>query len=118
LPPDVLGELSRLVLAHKEVFATRLPAVVANLMPHIKAGMVEAACGILDIKELEDAVMGVLAANGVKPQLGRSVRCESEIVNDGQDYRCEWPNGHNGPHQSGSLHGGVNWSDGLVRKPV
>ena len=67
LPPDVLGELSRLVLAHKEVFATRLPAVVANLMPHIKAGMVEAACGILDIKELEDAVMGVLAANGVKP---------------------------------------------------
>jgi len=68
LPPDVLGELSRLVLAHKEVFATKLPAALECLAPHIKAGMMEFAMGIFQIKEVEDAVMEVLGRNGVKPQ--------------------------------------------------
>lgn len=67
LPPEVLGELSRMVLTHKEVFAAKLPAVMEGLMPHIKAGMMEAAMGILELKEVEDAVMEVLARHGVKP---------------------------------------------------
>lgn len=67
LPPDVLGELSRLVLAHKEVFATKLPAALECLAPHIKAGMMEFAMGIFQMKEVEDAVMEVLGRHGVSP---------------------------------------------------
>src|ERR1700741_5428084 len=67
LPPEVLSQLSRLVLAHKDVFAQRLPAVIESLMPHIKAGFMEQAMGILDVKQIEDAVMDVLRAPGVEP---------------------------------------------------
>ena len=74
LPPEVLGELSRLVLTHKEIFAARLPAVMEGLMPHIKAGMMEAAMGILELKEVEDAVMEVLARHGIKPYVDTVTR--------------------------------------------
>ena len=67
LPPDVLQELSKLVLTHRDLFAERLPLVMTALLPHIKAGMMETAMGILDIKEVEGAVMEVLAQHGVKP---------------------------------------------------
>jgi hypothetical protein len=67
LPPEVLGELSRLVLANKEVFAVKLPKVLEGLAPHIKAGMMEFAMGIFQMKEVEDAVMEVLGRHGVKP---------------------------------------------------
>jgi len=100
LSPEVLGELSRLVLTHKEIFAARLPAVMEGLMPHIKAGMMEAAMGILELKEVEDAVMEVLARHGVKPVTNRCPdTCEGS--------RCEGLVGHPGPHASA----GLAWSN-------
>jgi hypothetical protein len=101
LPPEVLGELSRLVLANKEVFAVKLPKVLEGLAPHIKAGMMEFAMGIFQVKEVEDAVMEVLRRHGVKRTV--VVRCLAEKVIDGFDRRCTKPIGHNGNHTQDSF---------------
>lgn len=69
LPPDMLSELSGFVLRHKETFGTVIPALMENLFPHIKAGMMEKAMGILDLKEVEGVIMDVLKENGVKPEV-------------------------------------------------
>jgi hypothetical protein len=116
LPPEVLGELSRLVLTHKEVFAAKLPAVMEGLMPHIKAGMMEAAMGILELKDVEDAVMEVLARHGVKPVT--QVRCLAERVIDGFDRRCTLPVGHDGAHTQDKVTWWTNDSPNAVNGNV
>ncbi len=65
LPKNLLTKLADLVLADREEFAKALP-VLMGLMPHIRAGAMEAAMGIVNVKDLEDTVTAVLTENGIK----------------------------------------------------
>jgi len=65
LPKDLLAKLADLVLADRDEFAKALP-VLMSLMPHIRAGAMEAAMGIVNVADLEAVVTRVLQDNGVR----------------------------------------------------
>jgi hypothetical protein len=70
LPPALIDDVAKLavkfIVVHRQALEAVLPAVVADLMPHISAIGMEKALGYFNMKEVEEDVMSVLATFGIK----------------------------------------------------
>ena len=64
LPAEVLQVLvhvaETVIVKHRDALEKALPIVKDLLMPHVGAVIMESSMGILNSKELEDTLMGVL----------------------------------------------------------
>lgn len=60
VPPPVVRTVAEVIVGNMELFAkTLIPAFVENIMPHLKAGGLESAAGILEKDEIEELLKGV-----------------------------------------------------------
>jgi hypothetical protein len=62
LPPEVVKGILSVIIPHQAALARTVPLVVPLIKPHLAAGGIEQAAGMLDLAEVAGAVVPVLMA--------------------------------------------------------
>jgi hypothetical protein len=66
LPREIVETVPALVAKHLDILEKVAPAIVDDLVPHLKAAMTEMALGVLDKDEFMNGVKEVLESFGIK----------------------------------------------------
>lgn len=62
LPPKVVTGILSVIIPHQNELARTVPLVIPLIKPHLAAGGIEQAAGMLDLAEVAAAVVPVLMA--------------------------------------------------------